>query len=1138
MFRFISSHTRGLVLFLVFVLVVLFGGSFFLNANFRNVQEQESWVTHTYEVITELEKISSSLTTAESSQRGYIITKDDQYLAPYRNATIEVWAHLNKLKQLTIDNPTQRLATQDLQELVAKRLKMMATTLSIATLKGDFIKNRAEQKGLDSILEAQTITNQILHSIQTMKDEENKLLQDRSEKSQSSRFKFEWSLLLTTLFTAFVVILGYIQIRRVQLQTQAEEERKANFAWSQGHLAEISKRVAGDVTLAEVSKQVLHYVGKLFPSLGANFYVRDGHQLRLTSTFASGDKMKFEALDIQNAYDGLLGEAFQRNSVWQVDSVPQNYFKISSSLGESDPNTLVFVPISFQGRSIAIAEFALFSPLPKAIMELLGALSEPIGIGVNAAQSRENLQNLLEKTQIQTEELQSQQEELQSQQEELRTNNEELEQQARALENQQQALTVQNQELEISRQDVESKAEELLRASQYKSEFLAKMSHELRTPLNSLLILATLLMENKEKNLTDQQREFAKSMRSAGNDLLSLVNDILDLSKIEARKLSLRPESFSLERLLKQMKDTFSPQVNAKEIAFNLQTSSEIKGLTIHTDQQRLEQVLRNFLSNAIKFTDSGSITLSAQLTRDEQFVRLAVSDTGIGIPKSKKDLIFEAFEQADGSVSRKYGGTGLGLTISRELAGLLGGEIELKSEVGKGSEFSIEIPIHFSESVESKAPITKVRSTEEGRPHSAAREDEHAAVHVARAREAVKSIKPGEHTLLIVEDDANFRHAIVEAVQGYGFQPIEASSGEVALEILNLHTPSAILLDIKLPGVSGLGLLELIKQMPHMRHVPIHMVSAMEYQQNALRMGAMGYLGKPVTMDKIRAALSRVENLISKKMKRLLIVEDDIRQRDAVKQLISGVDIEVTAIGNGEEALKAISSEGFDCIILDLVLPDMSGFELLKNLNSLSISLPPIVIYTGKDLSREEEEQLRKYSESIIIKGARSPERLLDEVNLFLHRVEALLPQDKRDMLTQLRSQEKLLEGKNVLLVDDDIRNVFALTSALESKGLVVRIARNGLEALDALKQYPDTDIVLMDLMMPKMDGLEATRRIRQMEEFKSLPIVALTAKAMKEDHEKCLEAGANDYLPKPINLSNLVSVMKVWLAPKGIFL
>ncbi|MEN0059972.1 MAG: response regulator, partial [Bdellovibrio sp.] len=542
------------------------------------------------------------------------------------------------------------------------------------------------------------------------------------------------------------------------------------------------------------------------------------------------------------------------------------------------------------------------------------------------------------------------------------------------------------------------------------------------------------------------------------------------------------------------------------------------------------EQILRNFVSNAIKFTEQGSITLKAALSpHDPDRLVISVIDTGIGIPAEKKERIFEAFEQADSSISRRFGGTGLGLSIAKELAGLLGGRVFLDSGVETGSMFSLEVPIHMPTS---KTEEDEVRT---GRKSIDKEGDE---AHTQMADIAKGIVQKIDHdkskTLLVVEDDLSSRSLIRSAAELYGYHVLEADSGELGLAILKMHAPTAIMLDIKLPGISGMGMLESIKRMPKMRHVPVHMISGLDYQQNSLRLGAMGFLGKPLSKQGVQDAMDHIENVVSGRSKKLLVVEDDDKQRRAIVDLIAGEDIRIESVGTGAAALALLKEQHFDCIVLDLSLPDMVGGTFLSKLSELRAHLPPVIIYTGQELSREDEESLRRYAESIILKGVRSPERLLDEVNLFLHRLEDDLPVRQRDILRELRGRDQSFEGRKVLLVDDDIRNIFSLTHVLESRGFEVRIARDGIEALEQLKQGPPVDVVLMDIMMPRMDGYEAIRRIREDKKYGNVPIIALTAKAMKGDHEKCIEVGANDYLPKPLDVGSLMSVLKVWVGAK----
>lgn len=1100
-----------------------------LNSTFDSVRQQENWVRHTAEVMNTLDLAMSAAKDAETGIRGYLLTSREEFLEPYRMGVQDTLEHISRVKRLTIDNESQQEAITAIEELAQKRFALLKQMLALVRARGS-----ANDQTYQMIMEGKSITDNLRLHVDKMKAFESVLLNQRAEKAENSKNLFTAVLYVANIIMALVIAFAFTQIGRNQARVIKETQEKDQEAREKEVVTRLAENVAGDLSLDVASHRVLKFLSDQFGALAAKIYTFEHGRLKPVATLGTDT----EHLDSPTAKaPALLRSAFEKTSTWQIQDIPDDYWKISSGLGDHRPKALAFIPFSFQRAKIGVIELGLFEPLSSHDLLQLSNLAETIGVGINAAQARTRLQSLLETTQQQSEELQAQQEE-------LKASNEELEQQARALESQQQALNIKNKELEQIQKQLEIRAADLQRSTQYKSEFLAKMSHELRTPLNGILILSTLLTENKEKNLNDQQKQFAESIHSAGNDLLSLINDILDLSKIEARKLSLNPSAFTLTELFQSMRRTFQPQTDAKSLQLATELPDDLAATSLHTDRQRLDQILRNFLSNAIKFTEIGTITLSANLSLDKKSVRINVHDTGIGIPSQKQKLIFEAFEQADGTVNRKYGGTGLGLTISRELAQLLGGTITVESREGHGSIFSVSIPCDLATpakmSVLPSISETKARSADIPLTSSLPLSSEESADRInADVQKALQGTDDKQRTILVVEDDDHFRRSIVEAVRAYDFKPIEASDGEVALGILKNHIPSAILLDIKLPGISGLGILEMIKQMPHLRHIPVHMISAMDYQQNALRMGALGYLTKPVTIDKVRSALGRIEKLISNKVRRVLLIEDDERQSMAVSELISGSDIEVVPAPTGAVAVQKLKSDGFDCVILDLTLPDVSGFDLLKQLSELEISLPPIVIYTGKDLSSEEDRYLRQFSESIIIKGARSPERLLDEVNLFLHRVESLLPEATQEILSTLRSQEKSFEGKTVLVVDDDIRNIFALTSALEAKGLKVVVARDGVEAVEAVETNVNIDIVLMDIMMPRMNGFEAMQKIRQSQDrrIKQLPIVALTAKAMREDHEKCIEAGASDYLPKPVNLENLTTILKVWLTPKGLF-
>lgn len=1085
---------------------------FMIAQNYVVVSNQTRRIDHASEVILSLEKLLSSVKDAETGVRGYILAQNQTYLEPFHAGKEDAWKHLSHLQNILAGIDRHKIRLEEIQSTLTKRLSILERVVDGS--------NEGQLKNYDFLNEGKAVMDTLRRQVQELIEAKRATLAMEARDVETSKNYLRWMFVFLNAMTLLLMCVVFFFVRRGVYESLKSSSKLETESWIKTNLAEISRVQATEQDIEMSSDEVLRILVENSTVVAARLFVFDGNQMLPISAYASPKSQKKQV--VQKG-EGLLGEAILKNEISEITSVPSDYFEIESALGSAKPNRLVFVPLKFHGKNVGIIEMAMFEPPHSAFLEFLIQAQELVGAGLVAAKNRRDLQQLLEKTQQQSEELQAQQEE-------LRVSNEELEQQTRVLESQQDSLRIKNSELEEARKETEAKAQDLNRTSQYKSEFLAKMSHELRTPLNSLLILSNLLVENREKNLKPKQIEFASSIHHAGVDLLNLINDILDLSKIESRKLKLNIERVSVRTVIENLKITFLPQVEVKKLTFRIDVDEEILSMSISTDLQRLEQVLRNFLSNAIKFTEVGEICLRAYQQNDR--VCFAVKDSGIGVPEAKKHLIFEAFEQGDGSISRRFGGTGLGLTISREISKLLGGEISVKSEEGVGSEFSLSLPLELPYSSGISAALEPASSN----LHSRAEKKVHPTPISSSAELALSHLQPGDKTILIVEDDDVFRKSVMEEARRYKFIPIEAATGETALEILHRHRPSAILLDIKLPGMSGMGLLETIKENPAIRHIPIHMISGLEYQQAALRMGAIGYLTKPVSLDKINSALERIEKLIVKRMKKLLIIEDDEVQRNSLKELVSASDIEVDSAATGESALKKISEMNYDCIVLDLSLPDLSGYDLLERLNGLSISIPPIVIYTGQELDQRQEEFLRKYSESIIVKGVKSPERLLDEVNLFLHRVESLLPEDKREMLSQLRSQEKVFENKTVLLVDDDLRNVFALTHALEARGLQVRVARNGVEALSSLEEHQDINLVLMDIMMPKMDGFEAMRRIRAQKKFAQLPIVALTAKAMKEDHEKCIEAGANDYLPKPIHLDNLGSVLKVWLSPQGI--
>lgn len=911
----------------------------------------------------------------------------------------------------------------------------------------------------------------------------------------------------------------------------------------------LSRQMGGDLTVEQLAEQVVSYLCSYLGARAATMFVRDGE--RFVRVGANGVPADAPIPGEFRRGDGLLWQATAENRNIVIDPVPDDYLYFGSSLGRSKPARLLIAPTREDREVNGVVELGFSGDVPDDALELLNRLSDAIGVAVRSAQYRARLQELLEETRRQAEELRAHTEE-------LATANEELEEQSRSLQESQRRLELQQSELEQTnaqleeqtqlletqrddltraRDQLQGQARQLETASRYKSEFVANMSHELRTPLNALLIMARLLGDNRSNNLTEEQVSFARTIESSGNDLLALINDILDISKIEAGKLELQPERVVIADLVAKLTGAFEPLGSEKKLTVRSEIAEGTPEV-LETDPLRLEQILRNFLSNAVKFTELGEVVLGVKARPDGK-LDFSVRDTGIGIADDEQQLIFEAFHQADGTISRKYGGTGLGLSISRDLAELLGGSIELESRAGEGSTFSIALPPRFEAQPSARrqplGPQRRVpRSRAQEQPaRQAGAVPASIGVTVADDREL---ITVGDRVILVVEDDKAFARILLDLAHEIGFKCIVAGTAEEGVLAARQYLPNAVILDMGLPDHTGLSVLDRLKRDTRTRHIPVHVVSVDDYTQAALAYGAAGYMLKPIKREELAQALEHLESRFSKSMRRVLIVEDDPAQLRGLTQLLALKDVETVGSATAADCLEKLRSETFDCMVLDMTLPDASGFDVLERLNEdSSFSFPPVIVYTARELSEDEELRLRKYSKSIIIKGAKSPERLIDEVTLFLHQVVSELPANQQKMLTTSLNRDALLEGRRILVVEDDVRNVYAITSIFEPHGATVQIARNGREALQALDRIgdgaPSVDLVLMDVMMPEMDGLTATREIRLREAWKTLPIIMLTAKAMPDDQEQCLAAGANDYLSKPLDVDKLLSLTRVWM-------
>lgn len=834
--------------------------------------------------------------------------------------------------------------------------------------------------------------------------------------------------------------------------------------------------------------------------------------------------------------EGLVGQAALDQHKIMVSNLPEDYVWISSGVGRALPRFLLAIPFIFEGRVKGVLELGSFNEFKEKELELLERMTATIAIAIHTAQAREQVQHLLEKTQAQSEELQAQTEELRTQQEELQQTNQELEEQR-------DGVKKKNDELEKARSLVERKAADLEIASRYKSEFLANMSHELRTPLNSIMLLSDVLMENRDGSLTEKHLEFVANINESGTDLLTLINDILDLSKVESGRMELLVEDIVFTDLLAGIERTFGPLSVEKCLPLVTGIRQDMVP-NFRSDRQKIEQVLKNLLSNAFKFTENGQVGLfidkpderlmtSLPALDPERTVVFTVTDTGIGIPEDKQALIFEAFMQVDGTTSRKYGGTGLGLSISREIAGLLGGDLIVTSKPGQGATFSLVLPRNLVgwEKIVPPPSLPAFAGGDAGRPPPTATEAGEAPA-MREVPDDRNDLAKGDRSILIIEDDSKFNAILQGLAHEQGFKAIIAEDGKTGLYFADYYHPSAVILDLGLPDLDGWEVMGRLKSNLATRHIPVHVISASEKRWEAMKMGAVDFLRKPVSIDKLERAFGKIGDFLAKPVRNLMVVDDDEGQIQKIKELIGNGDVRISGVNTGREAIRRLLAGEFDCLILDLNLPDMSGEELLTTIkNEESLHGLPVIVYTGKDLSYQEKVTLQSYAENIIIRGVNSLERLLDETTLFLHRVETSLCQTKREILHRIHDQRSPLKGKHILLVDDDMRNVFAISSILEAKGLTITICKNGREALQALDEHPAVRLVLMDMMMPEMDGYQAMGEIRKQKRFEKLPIIAITAKAMMGDRCKCIEAGASDYLAKPIDRDKLLSMMRVWL-------
>ncbi len=1185
------TFSRKILLGFIACALILFGVAIFTFKNSEKFIASNAMINHTNLVLYEFEQLLVTSIDGETGMRGFVITGDDNFLEPYLNANAKAIEHLNKVKELTKDNLNQQKNIEELQKEFKKQNSYFSRSIEIR--KKDFARARE----IVATGEGKRIEDRIREIIDRAQAIEHSLIAERKKASDSDAGTFNVVFAILILIIVVILIIVYNIVTTNLRALEIAEAETVSKNWLLTGNSKLSEKLIGVQHIEELATNSISFLCTyLKANIGAVYIFNDKEStlvLRGQYAFASPKETK-EKFTLN---EGLIGQAAREQKPISLTDITEEHIRITSSVLNAKPKHLLVTPFLFEGKTLGVIEIGSLTNFSETQIEFINVSMDIIAISVNSAIDRKQILELLEETQIQSEEkekrtaelaivntelayqndekenraaeliiankelafqndekekraselgianneLAIQAEELQTQQEELKHMNEELEEQTQnmkqqqeelqmsneELEEQTQALEMKNEEVETAKNDIEKKTKQLEISSRYKSEFLSNMSHELRTPLNSLLILSKDLAENRKKNLDSIQIESAEIIYKSGHDLLVLINEVLDLSKIEAGKMSINIESISLRKFADELMRNFKHHALQKGLKLTCQLDPELPE-SIRTDLQRLNQILKNLLSNAIKFTEKGSVNIRIDPFTESTFV-ISVTDTGLGILQEKQMAIFEAFQQADGGTSRKYGGTGLGLSISRELAKLLGAEIKVNSTINEGSTFSVIIPfeIHY-EQEPARTDTTKELPVNKPLSVNTAKYLNYPTIEDDRS-----TITKDDKVVLIVEDDLNFASILLKQANKKGFKCLSAATGEDGLFLALKHKPQAIILDMGLPGIKGHQVLFELKANPSIRHIPVHIISAKERSMESIKEGALEYLMKPINKKELEDAFNRIENFVSRKIKNLLIIEDNETSRKAMRILIGNGDVKCFEAGSGKDALAIYQENHIDCIILDLGLPDMNGFELIHKLKNITgINIPPIIIYTGKELTKEENYELQNYAESIIIKGVKSEERLLDETALFLHRTISNLPKSKQLIISNLYDKEALFHMKKILLVDDDMRNVFALSKILNERGMEIIKADNGKNALDMLDMHSDIDLVLMDIMMPEMDGYEAMRKIRSQRRLKDLPVIALTAKAMKDDKQNCIDAGANDYITKPIDIERLLSLMRVWLS------
>lgn len=1181
-------------------LLILILSSLASYVSIRNLIKSSDLVSHSNEVMNNLDNIISTLKDAETGQRGFLLTNNQVFLQPYMGAKEKVNALFKQLEETTKDNSYQQRKLSELKQILDTRLTILEKTVD-QKMNGGTVTEK-------NLLDGKSYMDSVRQIIKDMQAEERRLLNTRTADMNTLAGYTPLLIILAAVLSLLITIFFYRkvasdfderQLLQQELQTInyetaerinviqgiAQQISKGDYKirmddatkdglgslagslnnmaealqysfglledkeWLQSGIAKLNDQMVGEKDIRTLANDMLiNIVEHTKSHVAALYLVEDDKKLYLTGGYAlMGNEMKEQFA----MGEGLIGQCMEMGKLILLDEIPEGEITISYATGQTKPKNVVAFPLQRDGLLIGVIELASLNAYTPRKLEFLNSISGNIGTAIHVAQNRKKLQEFLEETQAQAEELQAQHSELeglnaeleaqtqkiQASEEELRVQQEELLQSNQELEERTSLLEEKNQLIQERNLDIQQKAAELEQSTRYKSEFLANMSHELRTPLNSILLLSKLMADNEE--LDKEYTEYASVIQSSGQGLLSLIDEILDLSKIEAGKMDLDIAEVQTEEVITDMRALFMPIAKDRKLALEIQVEKEVPAI-IETDKMRLEQILKNLLSNALKFTNEGKVSLAVSANLNYKTLVFKVKDTGIGIAKDKLGMVFEAFQQADGSTRRKFGGTGLGLSISRELAKLLGGDIYLESEENVGSEFTLTIPFNYvdkeaylEEQLANRESQDKIRYVE---PVVAPLPNYTVDLIPGEVADDRNSIGEKDKVILIIEDDTAFAKTLLNFTRKRNYKGIVAVRGDVGIEMANQYNPLAILLDIQLPIKDGWQVMEELKSNPVTRPIPVHIMSSLSVKKESLLKGAVDFINKPVALEHMKQIFEKLEDALSRYPKKVLIVEENEQHAKALSYFLSNSNIQTMVARNVSESIEALQKKEVDCVILDMGIPDKNAYETLETIKKNDgLENLPIIIFTGKNLSKGEESRIKQYADSIVVKTAHSYQRILDEAGLFLHLVEQKEKQQKPLLKDNLGGLNDVLKGKTVLIADDDVRNIFSLTKALEQHQMKVLPAIDGKEALKVLDENPKVDVVLMDMMMPELDGYETTRAIRAMAGYKQLPILAVTAKAMMGDREKCIAAGASDYISKPVDVDQLISLLRVWLYDKA---